>query len=81
MEIPKHRQGHAEHGRWRSCATNKKVLENAVADMTKISGQKAGGHQVAQEVGRFGFKIRDGWPIGCKVTLRRVPPCSSSWIA
>jgi large subunit ribosomal protein L5 len=42
-------------------AANKKVLENALADMNKIAGQKA----VAT------FKIRDGWPIGCKVTLRR----------
>ena len=50
-------------------ATNKKVLENAVADMAKISGQKP---QVTKtRVSVASFKIRDGWPIGCKVTLRR----------
>ena len=50
-------------------ATNKKVLENAVADMAKVSGQKP---QVTKtRVSVASFKIRDGWPIGCKVTLRR----------
>lgn len=50
-------------------ATNKKVLENAVADMTKISGQKP--VVTKSRVSVASFKIRDGWPIGCKVTLRR----------
>jgi large subunit ribosomal protein L5 len=50
-------------------ATNKKVLENAVADMTKISGQKP--VVTKTRVSVASFKIRDGWPIGCKVTLRR----------
>jgi large subunit ribosomal protein L5 len=50
-------------------ATNKKVLENAVADMTKISGQKP--IVTKTRVSVASFKIRDGWPIGCKVTLRR----------
>lgn len=50
-------------------ATNKKVLENAVADMTKISGQKP--IVTKSRVSVASFKIRDGWPIGCKVTLRR----------
>ena len=50
-------------------ATNKKVLENAVADMEKISGQKA--VVTKSRVSVASFKIRDGWPIGCKVTLRR----------
>ncbi|KGM54158.1 50S ribosomal protein L5 [Lysobacter daejeonensis GH1-9] len=50
-------------------ATNKKVLENAVADMTKISGQKP--LVTKTRVSVASFKIRDGWPIGCKVTLRR----------
>ena len=49
-------------------ATNKKVLENAVADMEKISGQKA--VVTKSRVSVASFKIRDGWPIGCKVTLR-----------
>ena len=50
-------------------ATNKKVLENAVADMAKISGQKP--VTTKSRVSVASFKIRDGWPIGCKVTLRR----------
>ena len=50
-------------------AANKKVLENAVADMTKISGQKP--IVTKARVSVASFKIRDGWPIGCKVTLRR----------
>ncbi len=50
-------------------AGNKKVLENAVADMAKISGQKP--IQTKARVSVASFKFRDGWPIGCKVTLRR----------
>ena len=50
-------------------ATNKKVLENAVADMAKVSGQKP--VVTKSRVSVASFKIRDGWPIGCKVTLRR----------
>ena len=50
-------------------ATNKKVLENAVADMTRIAGQKP--VVTKSRVSVASFKIRDGWPIGCKVTLRR----------
>jgi large subunit ribosomal protein L5 len=50
-------------------ATNKKVLENAVADMGKIAGQKP--VVTKARVSVASFKIRDGWPIGCKVTLRR----------
>ena len=48
---------------------DKKVMENAVADMTRISGQKPVVTLARKSIA--GFKIRDGWPIGCKVTLRR----------
>jgi large subunit ribosomal protein L5 len=48
---------------------DKKVMENAVADMTKIAGQKPVVTLARKSIA--GFKIRDGWPIGCKVTLRR----------
>lgn len=48
--------------------TDKKVLENAVADMEKIAGQKAVVTKAKKSVA--GFKVREGWPIGCKVTLR-----------
>ena len=50
-------------------ATNKKVLENATADMARVSGQKP--VVTKSRVSVASFKIRDGWPIGCKVTLRR----------
>ncbi len=50
-------------------ATNKKTLENATADMAKIGGQKP--VVTKARVSVASFKIRDGWPIGCKVTLRR----------
>ena len=48
---------------------NKKVMNNATDDMAKISGQKPIVTLAKKSVA--GFKIRDGWPIGCKVTLRR----------
>jgi large subunit ribosomal protein L5 len=44
------------------------VLENAVSDMEKIAGQKAVVTKARKSIA--GFKVRDGWPIGCKVTLR-----------
>jgi large subunit ribosomal protein L5 len=50
-------------------AGNKKILDNAVADMAKIAGQKP--ITTKARVSVASFKIRDGWPIGCKVTLRR----------
>ena len=48
---------------------DKKILENAVGDMEKIAGQKAVKTLARKSVA--GFKIRDGYAIGCKVTLRR----------
>ena len=48
---------------------DKKALENAVADMEKIAGQKPVVTKARKSIA--GFKIREGWPIGCKVTLRR----------
>ena len=48
---------------------DKKVMEFAVGDMEKIAGQKVIVNKAKKSVA--GFKIRDGWPIGCKVTLRR----------
>ena len=47
---------------------DKKILEHAVSDMTAISGQKPIITKARKSVA--GFKIRDGYPIGCKVTLR-----------
>ncbi|KPJ90167.1 MAG: 50S ribosomal protein L5 [Gammaproteobacteria bacterium SG8_11] len=48
---------------------DKKVIQNAVEDMTKISGQKPIVTNARKSVA--GFKIREDWPIGCKVTLRK----------
>ncbi|MAY40656.1 MULTISPECIES: 50S ribosomal protein L5 [Spongiibacter] len=50
-------------------AGDKKVLEAALADLEKISGQKPVVTKARKSIA--GFKIRDGWPIGAKVTLRR----------
>ena len=48
---------------------DKKILENAVGDMTKISGQKPVITKARKAIA--GFKIREGYPIGCMVTLRQ----------
>ncbi|HVC48604.1 MAG TPA: 50S ribosomal protein L5 [Burkholderiales bacterium] len=48
---------------------DKKVMDHAVSDMEKISGQKAVVTKARKSIA--GFKIREGYPIGCKVTLRR----------
>lgn len=48
---------------------NKKVLENAIAELSTIAGQRAVPTYARKSIA--GFKIREGWPIGCKVTLRR----------
>jgi len=47
---------------------NKKVMENALADMRNISGQQPVVTLARKSVA--GFKIREGYPIGCKVTMR-----------
>ena len=49
--------------------TDKKVIQHAEADLAKITGQKPVVCLARKSVA--GFKIRDGWPIGMKVTLRR----------
>ncbi len=48
---------------------DKKIVEHALSDMEKIAGQKPVVNLARKSIA--GFKIRDGWPIGCKVTLRR----------
>jgi len=48
---------------------DKKIIDNAVADMEKISGQKPVVTRARKAIA--GFKIREEWPIGCMVTLRR----------
>lgn len=48
---------------------DKKIVEHAVTDLTKIAGQKPVVTISRKSIA--GFKIRDNWPIGCMVTLRR----------
>lgn len=48
---------------------DKKVLENAVNDLQLIAGQKVVITHARKSIA--GFKVREGWPIGCKVTLRK----------
>ncbi len=48
---------------------DKKVMEHAIHDLTLISGQKPVITKARKSIA--GFKIREGWPVGCKVTLRR----------
>ena len=54
-------------------ASDKKVLQHALADLEKITGQKPVVTLSRKSIA--GFKIRDGWPIGCKVTLRKEKLC------
>jgi len=48
---------------------DRKIMENALSDLTALSGQKPIVRNARKS--EAGFKIRTGWPIGCKVTLRR----------
>lgn len=68
MEIPKITKITLNMGVGEAVA-DKKIMEKAREDMEKISGQKPITTLARKSVA--GFKIRDGMPIGCKVTLRR----------
>lgn len=68
MEVPKIVKISLNMGVGEAVA-DKKIIENAVADMEKIAGQKA--VVTLARKANAGFKIREGWPIGCKLTLRR----------
>ncbi|MHB1529439.1 MAG: 50S ribosomal protein L5 [Acidiferrobacteraceae bacterium] len=48
---------------------DKKIMDHAVADLEKISGQKPVVTRARKSIAAF--KVREGWPVGCKVTLRR----------
>jgi len=48
---------------------DKKILEHAVSNLEQISGQKVVVTKARKSIA--GFKVREGWPIGCKVTLRK----------
>ena len=67
MEIPRISKITLNMGLGEAIA-DKKIIDNAVDDMTRISGQKPVITYSKKSVANF--KLRDGWPIGCKVTLR-----------
>ncbi len=68
MEVPKLQKITLNMGVGEAIA-DKKILQNAVEDLTKISGQKPIVTYARKSIA--GFKIREGMPVGCKVTLRR----------
>ncbi|AOY01530.1 MULTISPECIES: 50S ribosomal protein L5 [Jeongeupia] len=68
MEVPRIEKITVNMGVGEAVA-DKKVMEHAVGDMEKITGQKAVVTKAKKSIA--GFKIRDGYPVGCKVTLRR----------
>jgi len=67
MEVPKITKITLNMGLGDALA-DKKIVEHATSDMAKISGQKPVVTLARKSIA--GFKVRDGWPIGCKVTLR-----------
>ena len=68
MQVPKITKVTLNMGLGEAVA-DKKVIEHAVGDMTKIAGQKPIVCNAKESVANF--KVREGWPVGCKVTLRR----------
>ena len=58
---------------------DRKQLDNAVGDMEKIAGQKVVITEARKSIA--GFKVRDGYPVGCKVTLAEEQECTSFLIA
>ena len=67
MEVPKITKVTLNMGVGKAL-TDKKILESAVSDMKNISGQKPVITKARKSIA--GFKLREGWPVGCKVTLR-----------
>lgn len=68
MEVPRIEKITLNMGLGEAVA-DKKVMEFALGDMTKIAGQKPVVTVARKSIA--GFKIRDGYPVGCKVTLRK----------
>ena len=69
MEVPRIQKITLNMGVGEAVA-DKKVMEHAVGDMQKIAGQKPVVTKAKKSIA--GFKIREGYPVGCKVTLRNV---------
>lgn len=67
MQVPKITKVTVNMGVGEALA-DKKILENAVRDLEQITGQKAVITKARKSIAAF--KVREGWPIGCKVTLR-----------
>ena len=67
MEVPRSKKITLNMGLGEAVA-DKKIVIAAMGDMSSIAGQKA--VPTLARLSIAGFKIRDGWPIGCKVTLR-----------
>ena len=67
MEVPKITKITLNMGVGEALA-DKKVLEHAVSNLEQIAGQKPVITKARKSIA--GFKVREGWPIGCKVTLR-----------
>lgn len=68
MQVPKIQKITINMGVGEAVA-DKKIVEHALSDMEKISGQKPIVRRARKSVATF--KVREGWPVGCKVTLRR----------
>ncbi len=68
MQVPKLLQITINMGLGTAVA-DKKIIERAVVDMTSIAGQKPVVTKARKSISNF--KVREGWPIGCKVNLRR----------
>lgn len=67
MEVPRIAKISLNMGLGEAVA-DKKIIDHAMRDMAQIAGQKPVVTKARNSIA--GFKIRDGWPIGCKVTLR-----------
>ena len=69
MQVPAVTKVDPEHGLWDEAIQNIKVLESAQEELTAISGQKPVITRARRSIAAF--KLREGMPIGCTVTLRR----------
>tara|TARA_B110000459_G_C16624315_1_gene504049 strand:+ start:1651 stop:2196 length:546 start_codon:yes stop_codon:yes gene_type:complete len=69
MAVPKLEKVVLNIGLGTKAVNDKKIVDKALADLSKIAGQQAIVTKTKKSVA--GFKIRDGWPIGVKVTLRQ----------
>jgi large subunit ribosomal protein L5 len=69
MQVPAIKKITLNMGLGAAALADKKVVTNAVAELSQIAGQCAVVTKARKSIA--GFKLREGWPIGCKVTLRK----------